>query len=251
MANSAHLDLALIPLLLLWAAVVTALAPKILATNRLFASRPRLGLLAWFTALLCVLVAAVSATELAVVYVVDAWLRLSITSVGIQNLVIVVVQSLGPWVMIAAFSGFLALANSRIEPMRENAQLVKQAMGDGLAKDFEFEGVWVSWLAVEIPIAFVARVGKRNRIVVSKAARQLLTQEQLTALLWHEVGHIWGMHNALKRVAYLFQAIFPRLLASKALVFNVERLCELEADKFAATKVPPELLTQTRSVFSF
>jgi Zn-dependent protease with chaperone function len=77
----------------------------------------------------------------------------------------------------------------------------------------------------------------------------MLTGEELSAVLWHEVGHLRGRHNQLKTLANFTRTLSQWLIASSALVLEVERLSELEADLFAARRVSPELLSATRSKF--
>jgi Zn-dependent protease with chaperone function len=100
---------------------------------------------------------------------------------------------------------------------------------------------------IELPI-FVAGVVS-GTILVSTAAERALTSEELDAVLWHEVGHLRGRHNQLKRLAGFVQTLSPWLVASQALVNEVHRLAELDADQFATKYVNPDLLKATRSKF--
>lgn len=239
------------PLLIEWVLLVTVGAPLVLSNRKFLQRRPRLGLMLWFTLLLSAFLAAIGAIELGFLFVFELWLQLGTTSAGLANLAIVIFQSLAPWVLLAAASGVLVLVSTRLEPITEQAASIKSALSDSLVPNHIFEGVAVSWVAVPVPLAFVTRIEGKPRIVISTAAKELLSEAELQAVLWHELGHIWGSHNLLRRIAYLVKTLTPRLPVSASMVANVELLCELEADGFAVTKVKPEDLASARAKFAF
>jgi Zn-dependent protease with chaperone function len=77
-----------------------------------------------------------------------------------------------------------------------------------------------------------------------------LKQEQLDAVLWHELAHIRLGHHRLKVMAQLLQSITPRIAASKTLVVELARLSEIAADNYAAKRVSREVIDQTRALFA-
>ena len=89
----------------------------------------------------------------------------------------------------------------------------------------------------------------RGAILISSQALDVLTARELDAVLWHELGHLRAGHNQLKQLAGLVNSISPWFAASKALVTEVERLTEMDADNFAAQRVPRELISATRAKF--
>ena len=102
-------------------------------------------------------------------------------------------------------------------------------------------------LQIELPV-MVAAVAK-GRILVSTTASRTLRESELHAVLWHEIGHLRGRHNQLKLLAGFIRIVSPWLIASKALVNEVDRLSEIDADRFALEHVDEELLSATRSKF--
>jgi Zn-dependent protease with chaperone function len=244
-------QLSLAPLFFMWVMLVTVGSPLILDGRKTLQQLPRLGLIVWFTLLLSAFLAGLALVELIFLFVLELWMQLSTTSAGLQNLAVVIFQSLAPWVLLAGGSGLLVLINARLEPLGQQAAQMRAALDTELPADFTFEGVPVSVVRVDFPLAFVARVAGKNRIVISSGAKALLTDDELNVVLWHEIGHIWGGHNWLRRIAYLVKAITPRLPVSQAMVANVELLCELEADGFAAKRAPAKALSSAREKFVF
>jgi Zn-dependent protease with chaperone function len=102
-------------------------------------------------------------------------------------------------------------------------------------------------MRIELPI-MVAGVA-RGKILISTTAARTLRESELHAVLWHEIGHIRGGHNQLKQLAGFVRSLSPWLIASQALVNEVNRLSEIDADRFALRKVDPALLSATRSKF--
>lgn len=244
-------EFTLAPLFLMWVLLVTVGSPLLLSGRKVLQRRPRLGLLIWFTLLLSAFLAGLALLELVFLFVLELWMQLSTTSAGLQNLAIVIFQSLAPWVMLAAGSGLLVLINARLEPLGQQAAKSKAALDGELPADFSFEGVPVSLVSVDVPLAFVTRVAGKSRIIVSAGAKALLSDEEFDAVLWHEIGHIWGGHNLLRRIAYLVKTLTPRLPVSQEMVSNVELLCELEADGFAASHANKTALAAAREKFVF
>jgi Zn-dependent protease with chaperone function len=106
-------------------------------------------------------------------------------------------------------------------------------------------GVEVLEIALPIAVAFT-----RNRqIVLSSLVREVLTEDQFEAVLWHELAHIRGNHNALKKLAGFVRTLSPRLAASKALVGEVNRLCEIAADNSAMRRCDEKTLVSARRIF--
>jgi Zn-dependent protease with chaperone function len=242
---------AVIGVLLVWFALVTFLAPILLSKKTWLLRRPRLGLITWFTLLLSATFAFLGAVEVVGVVITNSWISLAQTTVGLGNFPVVLVQSVGPWLTLSLIGGLLVVANQRLEPFIDQAKELRSSMLTGLPVDSSFESVPLSWLAVETPIAFVTKVDGRQRIIVTLGARARLSEPQLEAVLWHELGHIWGMHNSIKRVSYLIGALFPRLRVSQVFKHEVELLCELEADSFARRHVAVTHLEQARASISF
>ena len=244
-------QLTVAPLLLMWVLLVTVGSPLALSNRKLLQRRPRLGLLIWFTLLLSAFLATLAFVELAFLLALELWMQLSTTSTGLQNLAVVIFTSLAPWVLLAGGSGVLVLVNARLEPFGKQAAQMKEALDSELPADFSFEGVAVSLVNVAYPVAFATRVSGKNRIIISSGAKALLTEDEWDAVLWHEIGHIWGGHNLLKRIAYLVKALTPRLPVSQAMVTNTELLCELEADAFAAKHASQAALESARNKFDY
>ena len=233
----------LIPIAIEWVILVTTLAPVVLVGR--FDARPRLGITLWFGSLLSSGLAAAMALAVAFTSVFSTYVKLLETPFGSADWQSTLVVSFAPWLILAISGIALALINQRLEPLiivaRESKPLI-----DAAAKPWmTFEGHEVS--TIEVPIFLAATA--RGRILISKIAAEALDELELQAVLWHEVGHIRGRHNALKQLASLVRLLTPWLTASKALVLEVDRLAEFDADDYALRHVDQELLTSTRRRF--
>ena len=68
--------IALIALLMEWVLVITTLAPLVLGSGRLGASRPRAAIVLWFTSLLVSGIASLAAFLIAIAAAIDFWSQL-------------------------------------------------------------------------------------------------------------------------------------------------------------------------------
>lgn len=237
--------LIIIPIALEWVILVTTLAPIFLPSRRLFFKFPNLGLFTWFAALLSAGVAALAASSVMVWSIIETWLALEANPAGSPSWLAVFWASFAPWLILAAAGISLAVINLRIEPLVVAAKQTQPLFEGALRPVQNFMGVEVFEIALPFAVAFT-----RNRqIVVSSVVREVLTDGQFEAVLFHELAHIRGNHNALKKLAGFVRTLSPRLAASKALVVEVDLLCELAADKRALREVEAQTLQSARRIF--
>jgi Zn-dependent protease with chaperone function len=235
-----------IPIALEWVILVTTLAPIFLPSRRLFFKFPNLGLGVWFVALLSAGLSAAAAILITIWSLIETWLVLESNPAGSANWLAAFWVSFAPWLILAAAGITLAIINLRIEPLVAAAKQTQPLFDGALRPKQNFMGVEVLELALPVAIAFT-----RNRqIVLSSQVQVLLSNAQYEAVLWHELAHIRGKHNALKRLAGFVRTLSPRLAASKALVAEVDVLCELAADKKALRRVDAETLASARQIFA-
>lgn len=76
--------------------------------------------------------------------------------------------------------------------------------------------------------------GRLGAVVLTSAARDTLTPDQLHAVLRHEQAHLRGRHHTMLAVADGFAHAFPRVPLLASLRHEVARLVELAADDAAA-----------------
>ena len=232
-----------IPIAIEWVILVTTLAPLVLIGR--FNNFPRMGLAIWFTALLSAGVAVVIALAVAVGSVITTYLTLVANPVGTESWLLALAASFAPWLILAVAGISLGLVNQRVAPMIALANQAAPLLTAAAKPVREFAGLPVR--SIQLPIMVAA--AHRGSILVSTEALASLSDAELEAVLWHEVGHIRGRHNQLKQLAGFVLLLSPWLAASRALVAEVERLAEVDADRFAAKRVSIELLAGTRAKF--
>jgi Zn-dependent protease with chaperone function len=231
-----------IPVAIEWVILVTTLAPLFLVCR--FDRKPKLGLTIWFAAFLSSGLATILAIGVATSSIFATYLKLTEAPVGSSGWLATLAVSFAPWITLAISGIALAITNLRLEPIIAIAREVGPLLDSASRPLMNFHGYEV--LSIELPI-MVAAVAN-GKIVVSTAAERALNAEELEAVLWHEVGHRRGRPQ-LKQLAGFVQVLSPWLVASQALVNEVHRLAELDADRFALRHVDQELLSTTRSKF--
>lgn len=239
------------PILMEWVLLITISTPAALANRAICRRNPRLALTLWFTAFLSAGIAAAAALGISVWVVFETWLSLNHNTAGSLQWFEALAVSFLPWLFLALGGIAMALASQRLTPELSAAKNLSATLSQGLRPTDEFAGYSVAILEVPVLVAFTTRLKRKPLIVISRAATQMLTQSEVEAVLWHEVGHIRGRHNALRRIANLVCTLAPFVPASEFLRQEVFQLTELEADRWALTKCQPSALGAAKSRFDF
>lgn len=232
-----------IPLAIEWVILVTTLAPLVLVGK--FTSRPRIGIVVWFTTFLTAGVSVLIAVFLALWAYTDTVSALSRDEIGSGRWMIALLVSFAPWIALAVGGISLALVNQKLEPLVKASKEVKPLLDLSKSPFEEFMGVPVS--TVDLPFAYA--LATSSEIIISRFAVDHLSQEELDAVLWHELCHVREKHFAIKRLARFILALSPILAASRALVQEIEILAELAADNFALRYSNRQTLSQARNFF--
>jgi len=222
---------------------VTTAAPLLLVGR--FDKNPRLGLTIWFAAFLSSGLATALAIGIAVASIFETYLNLATNPIGSSGWIATLGISFAPWLILAISGIALALTNQRLEPILANAREVGPMLNAAIRPWMKFQGYQV--MRIELPI-MVAAVAS-GKILISTTAARTLRESELHAVLWHEIGHLRGGHNQLKQLAGFVRSLSPWLVASQALVNEVNRLSEIDADRLALRHVDQELLSATRLKF--
>jgi Zn-dependent protease with chaperone function len=235
--------LVVIPLAIEWLILITTLAPLVLPNK--FGKKPQLGIVVWFAAFLSAGVAAVAVLIVATWAYLDTWNALNAATLGGQKWFAALFVSFAPWIALAAGGITLALINNRIEPLVAKSREIAPLLAMTKQPLMHFMGTRV--YQVELPFAFA--LASNRDILISTFAIDHLSKDELDAVLWHELGHVKQKHFAIKRLARFIRELSPNLAASRALVNEVERLCEISADNYALKKVNAPTLRLARSLF--
>lgn len=232
-----------LPLLVEWVILITTLAP--IAFMGRFRAAPTAGIALWFAALLSAGLATIFALGLGVWSIVETWAALAISPAGSEAWLSALAVSFAPWLFLALAGISLALVNLKIEPLIQAARATQPLLEASLRPRLNFHGSAVFEIDLPVPLAMTSK----GRIILSSQLRQLLSEAELDAVLWHERGHLALRHNQLKSLARFVRQLSPTLAASKALVFELEILSELAADHFALRHVDGPTLRSARKVF--
>jgi Zn-dependent protease with chaperone function len=232
-------SLYLLILLIEWVMLITVAGPLFFAGR--FNRTPNIGIWFWFTILISAFLATAVSVVIATVSIFTTWQNLAAG----QNLGITLLASFAPWVLIGAAAILLALANQRLAPLFAiNDKL--DPLADRTARQIM---AYRKAQIMELDVPGYFALTRDKQIYLSKAVFEL-PAKQLAAIMRHEYGHIKFRHQNLKQFAYLIYQLFPWAAASRALVHEVDRLCELSADKYAIYRVYSKDLIEARSKFS-
>lgn len=235
--------LLVIPLAIEWIILVTTLAPLLLPKR--FDARPQLGIAVWFTTFLSAGLASLLAIAIAIWAYSDTLIALNSNAIGDEKWYLALIVSFAPWLALAIGGITLALINIKLEPMFEAAREIVPLLDLGKQPLLNFMGTPVS--VVQLPFAYA--LATNREIIISQFAVDHLSKDELDAVLWHELGHVKSKHFALKKLARLIGTLSSRLAASRLIVAEAERLCEISADNYALKKVTAPTLRLARKLF--
>lgn len=234
-----EISLYLLILLTEWVLLVTVSAPLFFAGR--FNKSPNLGLWLWFLSLGSAVLATIAVTIIASYSIFSTWLRLQEGG----DILFTIAASIAPWLLMAFTGVLIALANQRLSPMFDLARRYQPRLGEVAREISRYRRATV----YELDVPGYLAITKDKGIFLSKAVFEL-PAKQLEAILRHEYGHIKLNHEKVKAFAYAVYQLFPWFAASRALVFEVDRLVELSADKYALKRVYSKDLAQARAHFS-
>lgn len=232
-----------VPLALEWLLIVTALTPGTFLGK--FTAKPNCGIVLWFISLIS------GFFSIVVILSVTVWSLLEMfeNAVEAKHVALQLISNLAIWAVLALGGVTLALINNRIEPLIERAKEIRPMLSSAAKVVEVFQGVPVKVIRANVPVLFSEVNYGSKCILVTSAALDQLTREELEAGFWHEIGHLRGRHARLRSFAKLIRVITPRILASRCLVTEIDRLTELAADQFALRKVSVDVLAAARAKF--
>jgi Zn-dependent protease with chaperone function len=211
----------------------------------MFYNIPKFALSLWFTYFL----SSVAASAVAIVVTVWALAEYIEFLWGSSSIELELFNHLGLWALVALGGILIALINLRTEPLVARANITRKELASASKFLGHFEGVALYEIDFPVPLAFTARIHGNAGILISKSASQALSNEELVALYWHELGHIRGRHNLIQSITRLIALFTPILAASKLFAAEAEHLTEIIADNYAKKHVDSESLAAAREKF--
>jgi Zn-dependent protease with chaperone function len=227
--------------LLLLGVVIAVGAPRLLGRARWVYRSPRLGIAAWYAALLAVtsataggLAALATPWGLSEAPACIAWRWCALAAQGRFGLVGRALAVAVP-VALIGIAGRLVLCGLRLvrqgmRTRREHAQMLKLAGQESVA-------LQATVIDSPQPAAYVVAGGDR-RVVVTTGALEHLTTDELAAVLAHERAHVTGRHDLLLTTVRLLDEAFPRVGLFRAARHQLSRLVEIRADEVAVSHHP-------------
>lgn len=205
-----------------------SVGPRLLTVSRWQVRFPRLALAAWHIVLGLGLFALLGAVIAAVASTISAGNAADATA-GI-------VQTLIGWAALAAVGGGLVILGTSSD---ELVGAGRRTFDDVLSLPHTRERLDRRTALItcrsDEPFA-CALPGPDAAVVVSTRLREILTKEQLRAVVAHERAHLRGRHYLAIRVAELNRACLPSSRAATQLLRSSSLLVELIADDHAARR---------------
>jgi uncharacterized membrane protein/Zn-dependent protease with chaperone function len=229
--------------LLLYTVAVLVAAPPLLRRLTSSGAAPRLGAAAWLTAIGTVLASWLVAPVLVIAEIVCRGIHLrSVTESCLAGLENAVSGGAGVGSQIA----LVAIASAAtVAAIITGVRLVRAVLRmRGRAHDHAQAVRLVGYPTGEADVVMVEApkpaaycvAGRPPAIVVTTAARAVLDDRQLAAVLAHERAHLTGHHALIVAVLRCLAAAFPRLSLITIGAQEVSRLLEMCADDVAARR---------------
>lgn len=228
----------LLVILIEYVLLVTTSAPFLMA-NR-FRKAPEVGIAIWFGLFFSAMIAGISAVAIAAWSVIETYYRLQAGG----EIWFVLGASIAPWVMLGLAGILLALSNQKLEPMFQAAKTFDLLSRLSVREVETFRKARV--FELDVP-GFIA-LTKDSDIYLSREVFRLPIR-QYEAILWHEYGHIRLKHQRLKRFTNLMMQLAPWFAVSRGFSYEIAKLCELAADRYALRKVYSKDLVEARRLF--
>ncbi|KRE42633.1 M56 family metallopeptidase [Knoellia sp. Soil729] len=217
-------------LLVLLAAVLAGVAPRLMARLVSFRRAPRAALVAWQAVSLAAVLAALSAAPAALSYLTELqtgrWVVLGLAA-AVTLLVL----------------GRLLLSGHRIGTRLRAARTRHRELVDVLATpepvtqgERRADGIRV--LDHATPTAYCLP-GRRSRVVLTQGALAALPSDQLDAVLAHERAHLRGRHDLLIEYFTVLHHSVPGPVRSPEALREVRLLVEALADRAAVRASSP------------
>lgn len=229
--------------LLAYSMVITVFGPPLLASITARGAAPRLGVTVWLVMMATVLSAWIAAVVMSTAQIVDSWDDLGRVLTGcVAGLRLVALGGSGPLLQIVllGLAGFsvaaLLVVAARLgtalhragRHSRAHAQAARLAAGATPA------GPAGSLVIDSAHRAVYCLAGRPNTVVVTRAALETLTDDQLAAVLAHEHAHLAGEHHRLLALTTALGRILSPVRLFSDGAADIARLLEMCADDAAA-----------------
>lgn len=221
---------------------ITVLVPSLLPGK--FELRPTFGIGVWLFSFCASALLAATAFICAVWISANEYRKLSTVSLSDTDLPLVLLVSFAPWFLLALVGVSLGLLNLRLQSASGSTAALLEAQVAVSAKTKLWRGKEVLITPLPIPVAGVLR----RRILVSEAV-WALPDSIRDAILWHELGHIRLWHPIIRDFGRKIARLLPGVTASHIMVVELNRLCELAADGWAAKRYNPQDLLAAKGAF--
>ena len=207
--------------LILGALFLTLLAPRLLARWTLPRQSPGAGLFLWQALSLSGVACALLATPVAALTFGTRYPSLFGVALAVSGLMLVGILWSGHRI------------GSDLRRMRAEHRALVDLVGDRLETS---QGTRSAVIAHGSPTAYCLP-GRHDRIVLSQAAVDRLTPDELTAVLEHERAHLRARHDLLLELFTVLHSSVPEAIRSPEALREVHLLVEALADRMARRTV--------------
>ncbi|GFG71137.1 M56 family metallopeptidase [Mycolicibacter senuensis] len=231
-----------VTLLLGYAVVLSCVAPALLTWPGVARIPPRLAVTGWLVAVGTTLIAWLSALAIMIVGAIHSVVTNTAMTFCVKTLGIARADRLPPAiatalvVLLLLVTASVALRTARRVVIslrgyrRRNLQHAEAVRIVGYPTSHH----GVVAMAADQPTAYCVSGGRRQTVVVTTAALELLSSTDLAAVLAHERAHLRGRHHRIIATLNALAAALPRLPLMRSAAKSVPALLEMCADDAAA-----------------
>ncbi|MEN9747890.1 MAG: hypothetical protein RLZZ603_582 [Actinomycetota bacterium] len=240
----------LLALSLSWFLLSGLFGPKFLnvITRRLPSS---VSLWLWLSGLYALLFSAITAAVSLGLLIGYGWSTSSQADRGVGDLWYLFLVSVLPYVALALLGALAAAVFTRLQPALSAARSTNALLRGSSSEIRNFNGVPIRVLETNVLAAAIVEVARQPIILITRGVLETLSADELEAVYWHELGHAFGEHNGLSRIALFASTLTPWLPFTREAQWAIGDLCERSADGFAASRVDSKVLQSARQKFSF
>ncbi len=211
-----------------------------------FRKHPNLGIAVWLLALCLLSFCIAAALAIGIVSALTTYQSLAIRDSSSQTLAETLLFSLLPWALIGGTGILIAIVSTRLEPLKREAEAVRELYAGLGSQTGLFQGVRVLESPLTPAFALATKFSGNPLILISKGAKSALSEAELKAVLWHEWTHIKRGHLAINSIASRLSIAVPWSWFAKCMKHEVNLLAELSADLKAVKMSSPAVLSSAK-----
>ena len=226
---------------------VTITSAYAFSNNAFLYKRPTLGIALWLGAFLSAGLATAAALVMSLLWAFDQWQIPH--AVSHRSWLATLSITFLPWILLALAGISLAVISARLDEAAGTTTKNLPASYTPLLPTTSVDGIALNKIQLDVPIVFSSRSSRGPLIVISTGAEQVLSPDELRAVVHHEAAHYRFKHTLVLRLLSTIKILSFKVVATKVLDRELSLLLELQADRYASKETSPAHLRSALTKF--